>query len=220
MDFIFDAIGGFIGGIPPFILYLIAANVVSFAAFALDYLITVRAGHENTGLLDGRIMCLFAVAGGPIGMLAALTAFAGKGSASRINKHNIAWWFSAFICLIIWTLIVLTWAGVLSPHLSPDSLLAGFNKTALAGLGIYLAVVNIAAFGLFYGDKQSAKRNGERIPELYLLGIALAGGSVGGLLAMKLFRHKTLKWYFVYGLPAFIVLHVALFLYACAVGWI
>lgn len=220
MDFIFDTIGGFIGGIPPFVLYLIAVNLVSFAAFALDYLITVKAGHEDTGFLDGRVMCLFAVAGGPIGMLAALFTFTGSGGGRRVNKYNIAWWFSAIICLIVWAVIVLTWAGVLRPDLALESMLGGFNKTDLAILGIYLAVVNLAAFGLFYEDKEIAKRTGRRVPELYLLGIALAGGSAGGLLAMRLFRHKTLKWYFAYGLPTFIVLHAALFIYAHDFGLI
>ena len=220
MDFIFDAIGGFIGGILPFVLYLIAANIVAFAAFALDYLITVKAGHEDTGLLDGRVMCLFAVAGGPVGMLAALFTFTGSGGGRRVNKYNIAWWFSAIICLIVWAVIVLTWAGMLRPDLALESMLGGFNKTALAILGIYLAAVNLAAFGLFYEDKEIAKRNGRRVPELYLLGIALAGGSAGGNLAMRLFKHKTLKWYFAYGLPAFIVLHAALFIYAHASGLI
>lgn len=220
MDFVFDAIGGFIGGIPPFVLYLIAVNLVAFAAFALDYLITAKAGHEDTGLLDGRAMCLFAVAGGAIGMLAALFTFTGSGGGRSVNKYNIAWWFSAIICLIVWAVIVLTWTGVLRPDLALESMIGGFNKTGLAILGIYLAVVNLAAFGLFYEDKEIAKRNGRRVPELYLLGIALAGGSAGGLLAMRLFRHKTLKWYFAYGLAAFIVLHAALFIYAHASGLI
>lgn len=220
MDLIIDAVGGLIRGIPPFVLCLIAANLVAFAAFALDYLITVKAGHEDTGLLDGRVMCLFAVAGGPIGMLAALFTFTGSGGGRRVNKYNIAWWFSAIVCLIVWAVIVLTWTGVLRPALALESLLSGFNKTALVVLGSYLAVVNLAAFGMFYADKYSACRNGRRIPELHLLGIALLGGSAGGMLAMRLFRHKTRKWYFAYGLPLFIVLHACLFVYSHAVGLI
>ena len=54
---------------------------------------------------------------------------------------------------------------------------------------------------------------GRRVPEAHLLGLSLFGGSIGGLIAMHAFRHKTKKWYFVWGLPAFAVLDVVLVLY-------
>ena len=90
-------------------------------------------------------------------------------------------------------------------------------------LGIYLAVVNVAAFVLFALDKAVAANGndyGRRAPEAWLLGSCLIGGSVGGLIAMYAFRHKTRKWYFVAGLPLFIVLDVAVIVYAHMGGMI
>ncbi len=41
------------------------------------------------------------------------------------------------------------------------------------------------------------------------MGLAALGGSVGAWLAMQLFRHKTQKKKFRYGVPALFVLQVA-----------
>ncbi len=55
-------------------------------------------------------------------------------------------------------------------------------------------------------------------PSVRLRGLSIIGGSLGGLLAMYAVRHKTRKWYFVWGLPCFIVLHAVALLYAHMVG--
>lgn len=68
----------------------------------------------------------------------------------------------------------------------------------------------IAAYGW---DKLCAIRKWWRVPELTLLGIAAIGGSVGALLAMKLFHHKTLHLKFKYGVPLILVLQVAALVY-------
>ena len=38
--------------------------------------------------------------------------------------------------------------------------------------------------------------------------VALIGGSVGSIIGMHLFRHKTKHWYFLYGMPLILVLHI------------
>lgn len=58
---------------------------------------------------------------------------------------------------------------------------------------MYLGVVNTAAVGVFGYDKIQAQRGGRRVSENDLCRTALAGGWIGGLLAMHLFRHKTRK---------------------------
>jgi uncharacterized membrane protein YsdA (DUF1294 family) len=42
-------------------------------------------------------------------------------------------------------------------------------------------------------DKMSAKVNSERVPEMWFLLISLAGGFLGVVLGMFVFRHKTRK---------------------------
>ena len=95
--------------------------------------------------------------------------------------------------------------------------------TALKVLGVYLAVINLAALVVFVADKAVASRDndpGRRVPEACLLGLCLAGGSVGGLIGMYATRHKTKKWYFVYGPPVFLTLDAGLVIFAHSVGLI
>ena len=56
--------------------------------------------------------------------------------------------------------------------------------------------VSLIAFFLYTIDKIKAKLDAWRIPEKVLITLSLAGGAVGGYLAMLLFRHKTRHWYF------------------------
>lgn len=57
-------------------------------------------------------------------------------------------------------------------------------------------VFDILALILYFADKLCAKARWRRIPEKYLLLVALPGG-VGALLGMIMARHKIRKWYFV-----------------------
>ena len=75
---------------------------------------------------------------------------------------------------------------------------------------IYLCVINLAAFWAMYSDKKRAKENAWRIPEKTLFLLAILGGGVGGNLGMYLFRHKTRHWYFKWGFPAILVVHIVL----------
>ena len=73
----------------------------------------------------------------------------------------------------------------------------------------YLAIINAVAIAAYGWDKLCAIRKWWRVPELTLLGLAAIGGSVGALVAMKLFRHKTLHLKFKYGVPLILALQVA-----------
>ena len=79
----------------------------------------------------------------------------------------------------------------------------------LYGILIYLAAINIVAFFLYGIDKWKAKRNKWRVTEARLLWIAVAGGSIGALLGMKVWHHKTQHAKFRYGLPAILILQIA-----------
>lgn len=68
-------------------------------------------------------------------------------------------------------------------------------------LFVYLILINAAGFLLMLADKVKAKKHAWRIPEATLLGVAAAGGSIGALLAMQLFRHKTIHLKFSLGIP-------------------
>lgn len=66
---------------------------------------------------------------------------------------------------------------------------------------LYLLIINAAGFLSMLLDKHKAKKNAWRIPERTLLAIACFGGSIGSILGMQLFRHKTRHFKFSVGLP-------------------
>ena len=74
---------------------------------------------------------------------------------------------------------------------------------------VYLAAVNVVTFFLYGVDKRKAKKGQWRVPEKTLFLFPLLGGSLGGILGMKVFHHKTKHWYFRWGLPAILVLQIA-----------
>ena len=73
---------------------------------------------------------------------------------------------------------------------------------------VYLLLINIAAFALFGADKRKARRNAWRISEKALFLSAVLGGSLGAVIGMRVFHHKTKHWYFVFGIPAILVLQI------------
>ena len=83
-------------------------------------------------------------------------------------------------------------------------------KELLQLLAIYLLVINFTAFALMGLDKCRARRDQWRISEKALFLPAVLGGSVGAILGMRLFCHKTRHWYFRYGLPALLLLQILL----------
>ena len=78
---------------------------------------------------------------------------------------------------------------------------------------IYLAIINIAAFLLYGIDKRKARNHQWRISEASLICVAVLGGSVGALLGMFIFRHKTKHLKFLIGVPLILILQIALGLY-------
>ena len=75
---------------------------------------------------------------------------------------------------------------------------------------LYLLLINAAAFVLMLADKVKARKNRWRIPERTLIGSALLGGSIGALLGMYTFRHKTRHLRFTLGVPAILIAQIAL----------
>ena len=75
---------------------------------------------------------------------------------------------------------------------------------------IYFVIINIVGFALMGIDKRKAIKRAFRIPEATLFIVALIGGSIGSILGMQVFRHKTRHWYFAFGMPAILVVQIVL----------
>ena len=77
----------------------------------------------------------------------------------------------------------------------------------------YLLIINIFTFLLYGADKYKARRGEWRIKEAVLLGLAALGGSPAAWIAMYLFHHKTKKPKFYICVPAFLAVHVLLWIF-------
>ena len=74
----------------------------------------------------------------------------------------------------------------------------------------YLIVINIVTFLIYGIDKRKAKQGSWRISGAFLMILAVIGGSIGALLGMKVWHHKTMHKKFKYGLPLILLAQIAL----------
>ena len=74
----------------------------------------------------------------------------------------------------------------------------------------YLIVINILTFAVYGIDKRKARQGSWRISEATLLMLAVIGGTIGALLGMQVWRHKTMHLKFKYGLPLILLPQIAL----------
>ncbi len=80
-------------------------------------------------------------------------------------------------------------------------------------LYLYLVIINALGFLLMLADKEKARRGAWRISERTLLTVAAVGGSLGSLLGMKLFRHKTKHLKFTVTVPVLLVIHIVILIF-------
>ncbi len=77
-------------------------------------------------------------------------------------------------------------------------------------LSSYFIGINLIGFALMGIDKYRARKRAFRIPEATLFIIAVIGGSIGSIIGMYAFRHKTRHRSFVYGMPFILFVQIAL----------
>ncbi len=77
----------------------------------------------------------------------------------------------------------------------------------------YFILVNLIAILAMAIDKHKARKGAFRIPEAVLFLFSIIGGSIGSLLGMFLFHHKTRKWKFRIGMPAILIIQIAVIVF-------
>ena len=80
-------------------------------------------------------------------------------------------------------------------------------------LAYYLLAINVVTFIVYGIDKYKAKKAKWRIPEATLLLLAVVGGSIGAWMGIKVWHHKTMHKKFKYGIPAILLIQIALMAY-------
>lgn len=83
-------------------------------------------------------------------------------------------------------------------------------QTIITVVILYLVIINVVGYVIMGVDKKEPSGVPGASRRL-LFFTALLGGSLGCILGMQHFRHKTKHWYFKYGMPAILVVQVLLF---------
>jgi len=83
----------------------------------------------------------------------------------------------------------------------------------MTGFIIYLFAINALGLLLMLVDKKKSQKNRWRIPERTLFLTAVLGGSLGCLMGMYLFRHKTKHMSFTLGMPAILAVQCLILYY-------
>jgi len=78
---------------------------------------------------------------------------------------------------------------------------------------IYVLIINLVGFAAMGFDKFKAKNNFWRTKEKTLFTIAAIGGSIGAIIGMYMFRHKTKHNSFVFGMPLILAVQIGIIFY-------
>ncbi len=172
------------------------AIIISITGFILYAINTWLYTYTESGQIDIWLTIVCPL-GGSLGILIAFLFL-----CRVFKKENMMSSVYLFCCLIIDVVVFLFLKGV-----HGDAITFAFGDFFLKYkfLIVYLALINLITFAVFAMDKLKAGKHQDRIRIVVLLGLAFIGGSLGGLVAMYVFRHKTQKDYFTVGVPLIII---------------
>ena len=187
--------------IPTFRNYLIIVNILGFILYLINKWL-----YDNThdGQID-KILTILSILGGSGGILLAILIFDRKPEKENMMSRV----FIACIFVIQCILLLIINGKVLENITIKINDI--FDKYRV--LLIYLGIINIITFIAFGIDKYAALNSKSRVRNVTLLGLAFIGGTIGGLLAMYLFKHKTKKDYYSVGLWLMIIMQILVLIY-------
>ena len=181
--------------------YLIIINIVGFILFTFN---TWLYSHTEDQQID-TILTIVSLLGCTLGIVLSIMAFDRKAV-----KGNMMSRVFVFCILAIQIVVVLVMKGNIKENIT-FAFWNFFDKYKI--LIVYLLIINFATLIAFGIDKINAVTHRSRIRIVTLLGLAFAGGSIGALLAMYFFRHKTKQDYFAVGVPLIIVMQIVVIFY-------
>ena len=169
--------------------YLIAINAIGFILYLVN---TWLYSHTTEGQID-RILTITSLLGGSLGIVIAILLFDRKSVKDNMMSRVFV------ICVLIIQIIIFL---MVKGHIKTDLTFAfweffGAHKIII----VYLLAINIVTLIAFAVDKIAAIEHRSRIRIVTLLGLGFIGGSIGALIAMYVFHHKTKQDYFSVGVP-------------------
>lgn len=187
--------------------YLIVVNVIGFVLFAVN---TWLYSHTADGQIDVALT-ITSLLGGASGILLSILIFDRK--AEKGNMMPRVFISCIFVIQIVILLMV---KGFVAKNITL-AFWSFFDQHKV--LIMYLVVINFITLAAFAIDKIAAIEGRSRIRIVTLLGSAFIGGSLGGLMAMYLFRHKIRKDYFTVGIPLIMLMQVFVIFYFMNMAW-
>lgn len=186
--------------------YLLIINIIALVIYGIKVLVYK---HQTRDWFEK--LCMFIVLlGGSAGILLMIILFDRKAV-----KENMMSRVFTLCMLVIQAILLLIVKGYHGDQIHIDFLDYLMQHRILL---IYLAVVNILTIIVFGVDKMNAKSNRQRVRIVTLLGLAFIGGSVGALIGMYGFHHKTKKAYFTVGVPLILLMQVVVLFYVMNMG--
>ena len=186
--------------------YLLIINIIALVIYGIKVLVYK---HQTRDWFEK--LCMFIVLlGGSAGILLMIILFDRKAV-----KENMMSRVFTLCMLVIQAILLLIVKGYHGDQIHIDFWDYLMQHRILL---IYLAVVNILTIIVFGVDKMNAKSNRQRVRIVTLLGLAFIGGSVGALIGMYGFHHKTKKAYFTVGVPLILLMQIVVLFYVMNMG--
>lgn len=181
--------------------YLIGINILGFILYGINTLLYRFTADAQIDTL----LTITSLLGGSLGMVLCILLFDRK--SVKDNMMSRVFVSCMFVIQVVAYLFLKGQRG--------QELTFAFWEFFAANkfLIVYLIAINVITLIAFGIDKINAIERRGRIRILTLLGLSFIGGSVGGLIAMYAFRHKTKKDYFTVGLPLIMVMQVVVVFY-------
>ena len=186
--------------------YLLIINIIALVIYGIKVLVY----KHQTGDWFEKLCMFIALLGGSAGILLMIILFDRKAV-----KENMMSRVFTLCMLVIQAILLLIVKGYHGDQIHIDFWDYLMQHRILL---IYLAVVNILTIIVFGVDKMNAKSNRQRVRIVTLLGLAFIGGSVGALIGMYGFHHKTKKAYFTVGVPLILLMQVVVLFYVMNMG--
>ncbi len=190
-----------------FEIYLIVINIIGCIIYLINSLLYKYSADGQIDVL----VTIVAFIGGSVGIIIAILIFVRK--AEKRNMMSRVFVVCVFVIQVIVFLIV---KGHISNHITL-AFWDFFDEHRI--IVYYLIIINVVTLAAYALDKINSMEGRTRIRIVTLLGLAFIGGSIGAIVAMYLFRHKTRKDYFTVGVPLIIIMQVVLLLYCMNFNW-
>lgn len=182
--------------------YFLGINILGFVLAIISTLLYCNTANGQIDI----ILTIVATIGGSLGIVLEFLLI------DRLLAKCVMLSRVYAVCMGVIQLIIFLWLEGFHAQEINFAIVVFFEKNKI--LLMYLLVINGVAFLLYGLDKWLAIEHKSRIRIVTLLLVALLGGSIGALIAMYVFRHKTRKIYFTIGVPLILIMQIIVIFYA------